>query len=149
MTLGTFDLFHAGHVELLHECSRLAARDPWDIGMVIVGLNTDEFVARYKGRPPVIPWPQRAAVLQACRSVDVVVPNPVASHPQSWGIERQGPNIIAVGSDWEGKDYLGQLGVTQRWLESHEIKIRYIPRPDPPVISSTLIRERLARDLAS
>jgi len=45
-TGGTFDLFHAGHVEFLRRCS--------DLGRVLVSLNTDEFIEEYKGKPPVI-----------------------------------------------------------------------------------------------
>jgi glycerol-3-phosphate cytidylyltransferase len=41
-TGGTFDLFHSGHVNLLRRCS--------EIGTVVVSLNTDEFIEKYKGK---------------------------------------------------------------------------------------------------
>ena len=40
LTLGTFDLFHEGHVNLLARCRMLAGRN----GLVVVALNPDEFV---------------------------------------------------------------------------------------------------------
>jgi rfaE bifunctional protein nucleotidyltransferase chain/domain len=41
---------------------------------LIVGLNEDESVRRIKGEArPIVPFPQRAAVLRALRSVDAVV----------------------------------------------------------------------------
>lgn len=38
--------------------------------MVIVSLNTDEFIEEYKGKPPIISYQDRAEVLLFCRYVD-------------------------------------------------------------------------------
>ncbi len=66
-TNGCFDLLHAGHVEYLSW-----ARAQGDA--LIVGLNEDESVRRIKGESrPIVPFDQRAAMLLALRSVDVVV----------------------------------------------------------------------------
>jgi rfaE bifunctional protein nucleotidyltransferase chain/domain len=66
-TNGCFDLLHAGHVEYL-----AWARAQGD--SLIVGLNDDDSVRRIKGASrPIVPFAQRAAVLLALRSVDVVV----------------------------------------------------------------------------
>jgi D-glycero-beta-D-manno-heptose 1-phosphate adenylyltransferase len=66
-TNGCFDLVHAGHVEYL-----AWARAQGDA--LIVGLNEDESVRRIKGEArPIVPFAQRATVLRALRSVDVVV----------------------------------------------------------------------------
>jgi rfaE bifunctional protein nucleotidyltransferase chain/domain len=66
-TNGCFDLLHAGHVEYL-----AWAREQGDA--LIVGLNEDDSVRRIKGRSrPIVPFAQRADVLLALRSVDVVV----------------------------------------------------------------------------
>jgi rfaE bifunctional protein nucleotidyltransferase chain/domain len=66
-TNGCFDLVHAGHVEYL-----AWARQQGDA--LIVGLNEDESVRRIKGEArPIVPFAQRATVLRALRSVDVVV----------------------------------------------------------------------------
>ena len=66
-TGGTFDLLHAGHIAFLRRCAEL--------GRVVVSLNTDEFISAYKGRPPVMSYSEREAVLLGCRYVDEVVPN--------------------------------------------------------------------------
>ena len=136
LTLGTFDLFHEGHVNLLARCRMLAGRE----GIVVVALNPDEFIEQYKHRAPVIPYPARLAVLMACRYVDRVICN--------WGgadakpaIEAIGPDIIAVGDDWADKNYLGQLRVTPEWLSERHIKIEYLPYTRE--ISSSLIRAAL------
>jgi len=66
-TNGCFDLLHAGHVEHL-----AWARAQGDA--LIVGLNDDASVRRIKGSArPIVAFSQRAAVLLALRSVDVVV----------------------------------------------------------------------------
>ncbi|MBV8345168.1 MAG: adenylyltransferase/cytidyltransferase family protein [Candidatus Eremiobacteraeota bacterium] len=66
-TNGCFDVLHAGHVEYL-----AWARAQGDA--LIVGLNEDESVTRIKGRSrPIVAFSERARVLLALRSVDVVV----------------------------------------------------------------------------
>jgi D-beta-D-heptose 7-phosphate kinase / D-beta-D-heptose 1-phosphate adenosyltransferase len=66
-TNGCFDLLHAGHVEYLAWARRQG-------DALVVGLNEDASVRRIKGNSrPIVPFAQRAAVLLALRSVDVVV----------------------------------------------------------------------------
>ncbi len=66
-TNGCFDLLHAGHVEYLAWARRQG-------DALIVGLNEDESVRRIKGASrPIVPFKERAAVLLALRSVDIVV----------------------------------------------------------------------------
>jgi cytidyltransferase-like protein len=64
-TGGTFDLFHAGHAFLLSQCRKLAGPD----GKVVIALNTDQFTASYKGRPPIGCYSEREAVLPAGTSM--------------------------------------------------------------------------------
>ena len=66
-TNGCFDLLHAGHVAYL-----AWARAQGDA--LVVGLNEDESVRGLKGEGrPIVPFAERARVLSALRSVDVVV----------------------------------------------------------------------------
>jgi glycerol-3-phosphate cytidylyltransferase len=121
LTLGTFDLFHAGHVALLRRCRDLAGPD----GRVIVGLNTDSFVERFKGHPPVVGYVHRETCLQACRYVDAVLPNDQADGSIRDVLAVVRPATIVVGSDWRERDYLGQLGLTPDDLP--RIAIAYLP----------------------
>jgi glycerol-3-phosphate cytidylyltransferase len=133
-TGGTFDLFHAGHVDLLQQCSDLAGAG----GLVTVALNTDEFVEAFKGRRPVIPYGQRQIVLEACRYVDEVIPN-IGGADSKPAILAVMPDIVAVGSDWEHRDYYAQMDFDKAWLDEHAIRLVYVPRPtDGP--SSTRIK---------
>mgnify|MGYP000152492310 FL=1 len=132
-TGGTFDLFHAGHVEFLKRCSQIADH-------VTVSLNTDEFIYAYKKKKPVISYDERRAVLEACVYVDQVIPN-IGGADSKPAIERTKPDIIAIGSDWARRDYYEQMQFTQDWLDAHGISLIYIPYTQG--ISSTEIKERL------
>lgn len=135
MTLGTFDLFHVGHVNLLRQCRDIAGS-----GTVGVALNTDAFVESFKHHAPVVPLEQRRAVVDACRYVDSTYVNDqtVAGSPARIVLDMK-PEIIVVGSDWQGRDYLGQLGLTPEQVAN--IDIRYVPYTAG--ISSSMIREAM------
>lgn len=132
-TGGTFDLFHSGHVAFLKRCA--------DFGRVVVSLNTDEFIELYKGKPPVITYAERKAVLEGCKWVDEVVPN-IGGHDSTLAIELVKPDLIVVGSDWARRNYYGQMCFNQDWLDQRGIGLCYMPYTDG--ISSTEIKRRLS-----
>ena len=132
-TGGTFDLFHAGHVNFLRECARF--------GEVTVALNTDEFIESYKGKPPVVSYLDRAEVLFACRYVHDVVPNFDGADSRT-AIEWVEPDLVIIGSDWARRDYHKQMGFTQDWLDERNIGLVYLPYTQG--ISSTDIKARIS-----
>ncbi|WNN94666.1 nucleotidyltransferase [Streptomyces phage Phredrick] len=141
-TGGTFDLFHEGHVELLRSCKRIAGPD----GIVVVALNTDEFIARFKINPPVQSYREREVVLTSCRYVDMVVPNVGEENSkitiEKFMLDNQRPvDIVAIGSDWAGRDYYGQMGFTKAWLDSLDITLVYVDRRTG--MSTTKIKDKL------
>lgn len=94
ITYGTFDLFHVGHVNLLKRARALGDR-------LIVAVSTDEF-NESKGKVTLVPYEQRVAILEACRYVDLVIPE------ASWDQKRQdiiehGVNTFVIGNDWQNK----------------------------------------------
>jgi len=120
-TGGTFDILHAGHIELLKTCRKLAGG-----GSVVVSLNTDEFIQKYKGEYPVNIYSSRRALLTACRYVDEVIPN-LGGPDSKPAILATQPDIIVVGQDWVTKDYYQQMGFTQAWLDNLNITLVYTP----------------------
>ena len=98
ITYGTFDMFHIGHLRLLERLSQLAER-------VIVAVSTDAFNEQ-KGKKVLIPYEQRAAIVQAIEYVDLVIPD------QNWqqkstDIATYNVDIFAMGDDWAGQfDFL-------------------------------------------
>lgn len=136
-TGGTFDLFHIGHLNLLKRCHQLAGLT----GQVIVSLNTDEFIYKYKKKYPVIPYEDRKAILESCKYVHLVIKNSGDEDSKKSILFAGAIDIVAIGSDWAKKDYYKQMNFTQDWLDEQGISLIYIPYTKK--ISSTLIKQNL------
>lgn len=134
-TGGTFDLIHSGHVNFLRQCA--------EIGQVTVALNTDQFIRAYKGKPPIMTYNERKAVLSELRCVQEVIANEGGAD-STQAIEAVDPNVIAIGSDWARRDYYKQMGFTQDWLDERGIGLLYIPYTQG--ISTTELKRRIAVD---
>ena len=132
-TGGTFDVFHRGHVNFLRQCKEIG-------DYVIVSLNTDEFIYRYKGEYPVISYEDRKEVLLSCKYVDKVIPNSEGEDSKP-AILDVNPKFIVIGSDWAKKDYYKQMNFTQEWLDENDYMLIYIPYTDN--VSTTLIKKKL------
>lgn len=63
---GSFDLLHAGHLQIIFEASQVADK-------LIVALNTDASIKRYKGpKRPIVPLKYRMEMMSALEFVDYV-----------------------------------------------------------------------------
>lgn len=132
-TGGTFDVFHAGHAKFLERCAKLA-------DTVIVALNSDDFIQEYKGAPPVVPYHQRKAILESSKHVTSVIRH-VHGPDSKPTILSVNPDIIAIGTDWASKDYYGQMGFTQDWLDERDITLVYIPYGN--LLNSSSIKKKI------
>lgn len=132
-TGGTFDLFHRGHVNFLRQCKEIG-------DTVIVSLNTDEFIYRYKGEYPVVSYEDRKEVLLSCKYVDKVIPNSEGEDSKPTILDVN-PKFIVIGSDWAKRDYYKQMNFTQEWLDEHNYILIYIPYTEN--ISTSLIKKKL------
>ena len=106
-TNGCFDLMHIGHTRYLE-----AARTLGDL--LVVGVNTDASVKLLnKGRArPIVPEEQRAEVLAALASVDVVV---LFSEPDPGKlIAEVQPDVLVKGGDWATDQIVGREIVEAR-----------------------------------
>lgn len=133
LTIGTFDMLHEGHLKLFRAGKKLAG--PGDL---IVGVNSDEFVQRYRGKPSVMSYNTRAAVVGAVRQVSWVHKN---DGPGKDVIRSLRPDILLIGSDWAARDYYAQIGMTQKELDGYGILLVYVPYTEG--ISSTKLKEGL------
>ncbi|MEA3227753.1 MAG: adenylyltransferase/cytidyltransferase family protein, partial [Campylobacterota bacterium] len=87
-------MFHIGHLKLLQRLKQLGTR-------LIVGVSSDEF-NELKGKKTIIPYEQRAEIVEAIKYVDMVIPE------DDWDqkiddIKKYSVDIFAMGHDWEGK----------------------------------------------
>lgn len=105
-TNGCFDILHAGHLNCL-----IAARKLGDV--LIVGMNSDNSIRRYKGeKRPIISENERAFMLAGLEVVDYVVVFD-EDEPYSLVCELL-PDILVKGSDWthyiSGRDVVEKHG---------------------------------------
>jgi len=131
LTIGTFDLLHLGHINFLHRCAEL--------GYLVVGVNTDEFVTTFKERP-ILDFHERLSGIESLGYV--------ATRNDSPGrklIEKVDPDFLIVGSDWARKDYYTQIDMTQDLFDKLDIGVIYLPRTTGlmPPMSSTEIKRRI------
>ena len=128
-TQGTFDMFHVGHLNLFRQ-----AKEYCDY--LIVAIHTDEWVMHCKNRPTVISYDDRAAIVEACRYVDKVVPNATRSKMEAW--EKYHFDVAFIGDDWKGTDVWNKI---ETELKSVGCDTVYIPYTKG--ISTTEIRKKL------
>ncbi len=133
LTLGSFDMMHPGHLGLFRWCRAIAGPD----GHVTVGVNSSEFITRFKTSPR-YKTDERVEMVSALKDVDAVVVNSGLDQPGL--IESVNPQIMVIGSDWWRKDILAQNQISVEWLEEHGIGFAYVPRTGD--WSSTELRSR-------
>ena len=121
MTLGTFDLFHRGHLSILRRSLELGDR-------LIVGVATDRYVRDEKGVIPVYSQDDRLELISRIVYVKgAYLFDSFDQLPEM--LEFYTVDILTMGSDWEGK--------LDRYLSI--CKVIYLPRTTG--ISSTELRE--------
>jgi glycerol-3-phosphate cytidylyltransferase len=126
-TTGVFDLFHIGHLNIIKRAKDLC-------NVLIVGVNTDELVMEYKGHNPVISFPERIAIVEAIRYVDMAVAQKSLDKLIAWGELKF--NVLVQGEDWKG---------TQRYIETEKqlndvgVDVKFLP-VTPGVTSTQLTK---------
>lgn len=134
LTLGTFEIFHRGHVRLIQKCYQYSEQ-------VVVGLNTDEFVRKYKGFAPAMTWKERKDAIKTVFCDIEVVANGQENGSVTDVLDAIKPSLLVIGSDWLRKPYLPQLGLRPEDIEERNIELLYTPYT--PGISTTEIKKRL------
>jgi D-glycero-beta-D-manno-heptose 1-phosphate adenylyltransferase len=129
-TNGCFDLLHPGHIAYLSEARALGDR-------LVIGLNDDDSIRRLKGpQRPINPLADRAAMLEALRAVDLVVPFNEDTPREL--IDTLRPDILVKGGDYQPETIIGAAEV-----ESWGGKVVVIPFLEG--YSSTGLIERIRR----
>lgn len=125
ITYGTFDVLHYGHINLLKRARALG-------DYLIVALSSDEF-NKVKNKESYYTYEQRKIILEACRYVDLVIPeNNWEQKPDD--ILNYKADIFVMGDDWKGKfDYLNKY-----------CEVIYLPRT--PDVCSTSTKEYIASE---
>ena len=98
---GGFDPVHRGHLRMFREASWLGHH-------VIVGLNSDDWLTRKKGKP-FMPWEERKEVLESMRYINQVLPFDDSDDTASDLIERVHSLYTRKELEYEASD-LNHMG---------------------------------------
>ena len=98
---GCFDVLHRGHFEMFKYAKSLGDE-------LVVGIDSDEKVRKDKGEErPFNNVSDRKFALECIKYIDeVVVFNTRRELEEE--IRSLAPDVMVIGSDWEGKDVVGQ-----------------------------------------
>ena len=138
-TQGTYDMFHIGHLNLLRnartQCERL-----------IVGINSDALVQRYKNKTPVIDEHNRAEIVRELRCVDEVIICDTLDKTSAWNLVHF--DAIFIGDDWKGN---ARWAKTETELAPLGAVVVYLKHTEG--VSSTLLRtheqEKISEDIVA
>ena len=133
-TSGVYDMFHIGHLNVLRR-----AKEQCDY--LIVGVSTDELVEKNKNKRPIIPYEERAVIVESIKFVDKIVPQErydVEGKVEM--VQKYKVNVMFVGSDWQGTEKWNSI---EKELAKIGCKVVYLPHTDG--ISSTILREKISK----
>ena len=100
-TSGCFDILRRGHIELFKYAKSLGDE-------LVVGIDSDEKVKKDKGKNrPINTLQDRMLMLQSIEFIDKVIPFDSTDELRKT-IRWYKPDIMVIGSDWRGKDVIGQ-----------------------------------------
>ena len=132
----TFDILHAGHINLIKKVKEMGIRP-------IIVVNGDNFVNE-NNKTCSYSANERATALGEFFPDDTIE---IIEHmkDQRANIGNKKPNFIIVGTDWMRPEILPQLGIDDDFLRTYNIAMLFIPRFKS--ISSTSIKEHLRKDM--
>ncbi len=129
-TSGVYDLIHAGHVQFLEEAKRRC-------DVLIVGINSDHSVKRYKGSGrPIIPLKYRMIVIAGLSAVDYIFP--FSERRNHKNIEQIRPHIY-----FKAGDYAAEQLSSKTTVESYGGRVVILPIKFP--ISSSKIIAKIIK----
>jgi glycerol-3-phosphate cytidylyltransferase len=126
---GAFDLFHIGHLNLLHR-----AKENCDF--LIAGVVADEVLIQHKKVTPVIPLDERLEIVRNVKFVDMAL---AAMTNDKTEISRELRfNILFKGNDWHGTEKGNRL---ERECAAFGVDVVYFPYTQ--ATSSSALRRTL------
>lgn len=131
-TVGTFDMFHIGHLNLLKEAKKYC-------DFLIVGVHSDEWVFSCKKRKTIIPFEQRAEIVSSIKYVDRVVKNETRNKMEVW--QQYHFDVAFIGDDWQGTAVWNKIESELKTVGCDVLYIKYTKG-----ISTTELRNKIAAE---
>ena len=130
-TTGVFDMFHAGHLNILQRAKEYCKK-------LIVGVSTDELVLQYKHKTPIVHLEDRMRIVAAIRYVDLVVVQSDMDKFKAWEFLRF--NALFHGDDWQGSELYNDM---ERRLKAVHVDTIFLPHTEG--VSTTILTEIIRR----
>ncbi len=130
-TCSTFDLLHAGHIEMLREAKSVCDH-------LIVGLQVDPSVDRSEKNTPIQSLVERYAQWYAVKYVDEIVPYQTEKDLQDI-LSMYPINIRILGEEYRTRDFTGK-----EICKSRDIQIHFNKRDHR--FSTTDLRTRVVKN---
>lgn len=132
ITVGVFDLFHVGHLNLLERCKALCEH-------LIVAVCQDDYVAQVERKSPVYCAGDRMRILAALKCVDEVIPVTIEETEDKLLLIQNHPfDVLFSGDDWKGSPRYMRTEEQFALLGAH---IEYLPYTQG--ISTTQIKQMI------
>lgn len=132
-TVGSFDMFHIGHLNILKK-----AKERCDY--LIVGVNSDETIERCKNKKSVIPFSERKEILESIKYVDEVIKVEclgTGMKADDWNI-RISADVVFSGDDHKSSPEWIELAKYKKEKGGEVVFFNYTKST-----SSTLLRKNL------
>lgn len=127
-TQGVFDMFHIGHLNLLNNAKKQCEK-------LVVGVNSDKLVEKYKKIIPNISEASRLEIVKNIKAVDDALIVDTLDKNEIYKMVQF--DAIFIGSDWKGNERWKR---TEEDLKTVGARVVYLQHTDG--ISSTILREK-------
>lgn len=118
ITVGVFDLFHVGHLNLFEHCKEMCNH-------LIVAVCNDEYVNRIKNKTPIIPQDERVRICRALKCVDeVILVDIKETEDKLLLLKNHNFDVLFSGDDWKGSE---RYIKTEQQFNSLGVSIEYLP----------------------
>ena len=132
ITVGVFDLFHVGHLNLLERCKSMC-------DYLIVAVCQDDYVTQVQKKTPAYSAQDRMKILSALKCVDEVIPVTIEETEDKLLLIKNHPfDVLFSGDDWKGTE---RYKKTEEQFAKLGVSIEYFPYTQG--ISTTQIKESL------
>lgn len=126
VTVGAFDLCHAGHILVFKEAKTVCE-------YLIVGLHSDPSIDRPEKNKPIMSVEERRIILDSIKYIDEIFEYDTEAELYDILKENKyGFDIRIIGADWKGKPYTG-----------HDLPLEMYFNTRAHKFSTTALRDRI------